>query len=395
MAKRDPSRWVVVLNEDAPLKDLAQSLCELVVARIEGGAPEIRPLNARPASRKAVGLDGLETAFFEALDDLAIREPYLALFSLTGIPGPAAHQRRVRLLESYPKDVARSLTGLCDEESHRIREILMGLAPKEVALSLSRDASAVAMSLRERLFAAAPEQVVQSLKANDSAEAWTLRKRALGRGDWTSVLLGLVGVDSERAWAVREEALSRGLRAEVARSLCEVHTARADEWRANLLEAVPLAVLKGMSGVDSPFARKAREALFPKAPKPVLRSLAGVDAPYAWAMRVRAAPLTKEALDAVDGMNQEEAWQMRTRFSAQWPCTALSSMRDLALTPRGQALVEKILLDNPGRIPVWRSAYSVIARAKAALLAPNAEAQHKANPGEGEAAGEGAAEVLH
>ena len=30
----------------------------------------------------------------------------------------------MRLLESYPKDVARSLTGLGDEESHRIREIL-------------------------------------------------------------------------------------------------------------------------------------------------------------------------------------------------------------------------------------------------------------------------------
>ncbi len=390
LARTDPSRWVILLNEDVPLKALAQNLCDLVVARLEGGAPEIRPLNARPPVRRGVGLGGLEEAFFEAVDELAIREPYLALFSLTGIPGPAAHQRRVRLLESYPKDVARSLTGLGDEESHRIREILLALAPKEVAQSLWRDLSAPALALRERLFDAAPAQVVQTLKGCDGARAWALRERALAQGEWISALLGLVGVDSPRAWEVREAGLRHGLSAEVARSLGELHTPQADAWRERLLDAVPLAVLKGLSGVDSPFARRAREALFPRAPKPVLRSLAGVDAPYAWAMRVRAAPLTKEALDAVDGMDAEEAWQMRNRWAAQWPCTALSSLRDLAMTPRGQALVERVLAENPGRVPVWRSAYSVIARAQGARPAPAGRDLE----GEGEGLGD-TAEVLH
>jgi dTMP kinase len=379
LAQRDPARWVVVVNEGVSLSALADRLVEVVLARLDGGAPEVRALNDRAPQCRPVDVGALEAAFFESLDELAIREPCLALYALTGIPGIPAHQRRLRLLEAHPGNTARSLAGLFDEDSDRIREILSAIAPRDVAQSLGSNPGPRSMALRERLYPHAAAQVVQGCKRMDSPEAWALRERALRDGKLGAVLVGLAGVDTERAWALRQEGLERGLGAEVARSLVELSGPRADALREALLPEVPLPVVKSLAGVDAALGRRVREQLFPLAPKVVLRSLAGVDAPYAWAMRVRAAPLTKEALDAVDGMDQPEAWALRSRWAHLWPCTALSSLRQLAATPRGLELVERVLAENPGRMPVWRSAYAALSRARAAAAQADAAASTEAS----------------
>ena len=83
-------------------------------------------------------------------------------------------------------------------------------------------------------------------------------------------------------------------------------------------------------------------------------------------MRRDAVTLSKEALDSVDGMDLEEAWALREEHWRQWPSTALSSLRHLAITRRGEALIDRVLAANPQRIAVLRNAYGAIARRPAA-----------------------------
>jgi dTMP kinase len=118
-----------------------------------------------------------------------------------------------------------------------------------------------------------------------------------------------------------------------------------------------------VTGIDSPYAESIRSRLFDKATKVVLRSLTGVESPAAWRMRVAAAEETKEALDSVDGMDAPEAWHLRERFVALWPSTAISSLRHLAPSDRGLALIDRALADNPGRLSVLRNAWATLARA--------------------------------
>jgi dTMP kinase len=115
--------------------------------------------------------------------------------------------------------------------------------------------------------------------------------------------------------------------------------------------------------VDGEIARELRERLFNHAAKRVLRSLAGIDAPYAWALRDRALPATKEALDSVDGMDHPRAWALREGGVELWPATAVSSLRELAPSERGRALVARALRAAPGSLPVLRNAHAAFARA--------------------------------
>ncbi len=362
LALRDPARWVIVDAEETGLAELAERVADLVTTRLEVGAPEVRPLNAPKAERQRTTAAEVEARLLEAVDGLGAHEPVLALHLLRGIDGLAAHARRVKRVEAHPAEVARSLTGLCDEESYRLREIALVTAPGAVAKSLTWDLSPRAMGMREALFERAPDAVVASLAGDDSDAAWALRTRALSRGAGTlgAVLRGLEGVDGDRAWELRREGRALALDAEVALSLTGLRTARADAAREALLARVPLEVLRSLRGVDSAFGRTARERLFAHAPAAVLRSLSGVEAPWAWALRVRAAPAHAEALLSVEGMDSPEAWVLRERWAHKWPCAALESLGALAETSRGHTLAEGVLAENPGRLPVWRSACLVL-----------------------------------
>jgi dTMP kinase len=375
-ARRDPARWLVLENEGAALEDLVERVVGAVIARgaareIGGAArsPTVVPMAARrnTAWPAAARLQDLEHAFVEALAALAGREPALAAFLLGGVPGPAAHRARLLLADDQPALVARGLRGLADADSVALRGALKGRAPAEVALGLGDEAAPWAMALRAELYERAPAAALHGLARNASAEAWSLRQQGLADGHVAEVVAGLAGVDEEPAWDLREVALRRGLWAPLGRALQGLAGARADALRERLLAADRLAGLASLAGVDGPLARRTREALLERAPKKVLRSLAGLDAPYAWALRERAAPRTKEALDSVDGMDAEEAWALRERHADRWPATALSSLEHLAAAPRGRALVEQVLARCPGRIAVLRNAYAALAKGEHAV----------------------------
>jgi dTMP kinase len=159
----------------------------------------------------------------------------------------------------------------------------------------------------------------------------------------------------------------------VARSLARVPGERADALRAAVAARDRLLALRAAEGVDGPLARDLRERLFAHAPKRVLRSLAGVHATYAWALRERALPLTKEALDSIDAMDGERAWALRAAGVERWPATALSSLRHLAGDPRADALVARALAAAPGNVAVLRNAHLAWCRRSAADAADRPE----------------------
>ncbi len=376
MARRDPARWLVVENNEQPLSELAEALFEAVRARIEGRDPEVRPLTPRleRASRPAPSLANLDEAFYAAVDDVLSREPALGVYLLTGIPGPAAHHRRIHFAEARAKLVARSLEGLFDEDAFALRTVLSRSAPAEVLQSLGQDGSPPSMALREQLFDVAPRYAVSGLKGNDSVAAWALRERALAKGELEAVLSGLVGVDSPSAWELRRQSLRKNVvAATTARSLTGLTGETADQMREHLFTRDRLAVLKSVTGLDTPQAKAFREELFDQALKIVMRSLTGVDAPYAWEMRRKGIAVSKEALDSVDGMDVEQAWALREGYWSKWPSTALSSLRHLAVTARGAALIEAVLAAQGHRVAVLRNAFAAI------ICAPLRQAQLRAS----------------
>ncbi|AEI66018.1 dTMP kinase [Corallococcus macrosporus] len=371
MARKDPQRWLILENNDVPLRVLEQRLVDAVVARLEGREQQVQrivPAPARPPPADPTTLQNVEERFFQTLDAVEQREPALAVWMLSGVPGLPAHQQRLAFAERFPGLTARGMAGLDDAPAMDLREVLADLAPAEVAFSLTGRTDSRAAMLRQRLYAQAPAEVLASLKHDGSAPAWALRERAMRDGRLAEVLAGLAGQDCEESWVVREAGMQRKLFAEVARSLTGVPGARADALREVLLPHDRLAVLRSTHGLDTPVARGLREALAGKALKLVLRSLTGLDTEEAWALRERGAPLTKEALDSVDGMDVTRAWKLRVEHLGRWPTTAVSSLKGLPLGPHAQALVERVLAEHPDRLPVLRNAYAVVATAR--TLAP-------------------------
>jgi dTMP kinase len=371
-ARRDPARWFVLDNEGASLDELVERVVTAVIGRLaarETGAgtaarSAATPLHRRPSTRSAAQtrLETLEADFLDALAALTPREPALAAFLLAGIPGPAAHRRRLFYADEHGALIARGLRGVDDPDSVALRGALKDRVPAEVAFGLGFDPAPWAMALREELYAHAPAPVLLGLAHNGTLEAWTLREQGLADGLVAEVVVGLAGVDEDAAWDLRAIAARRGLWPALGRSLAGVRGARADRLREQLLGTDRIAALASVAGVDSEMARRVRDALFARAPKKVLRSLSGIDAPYAWELRDRAAPFTKEALDSVDGMDADEAWSLRERHGERWPATALSSLEHLAATPRGRVFVERVLERCPGRIAVLRNAYGAMSK---------------------------------
>jgi dTMP kinase len=371
-ARKDPQRWIILENNDVPLRVLEQRLVEAVVARLEGREMPVQRIVPAPAPPPPgpVAVEDVEERFFRALDSVEVREPALAVWTLSGVPGLPAHQRRLAFAERFPALTARSLGGLDDEAAWTLREVLAPVAPVEVASSLGSLQGTRAMMLRERLYAQAPAEVLGGLKRDDSPQAWALRERGMKDGRLAEVLGGLAGLDCEEAWVLREAGMQRKLYVEVARSLGGLATERADALREVLLPHDRLAVLRSTTGLDTPVARGLREALAGKALKLVLRSLSGLNTAEAWALREKGASLTKEAIDSLDGLDDPRAWKLRVQYKDRWPATVLSSLRGLPLGPEVRMLITRVLEAHPGRLPVLRNAWSVIATARAASALP-------------------------
>ena len=370
MAAAEPRRFVVVRNEGRALEHVVEEIDEIVTARLQG-RPARTSCSTGP-KRPTEPVRDLEQRFFEAVEDLSRTEPWLALHLLTGIPGRTAHLRRVENAEAWPRNVAASLAELRDAASYELRGTLAHAAPAEVAASLRSDPGPAAMLLRSLLFERAPEAVLLGLSRNPSTDAWQLREAAIQRGWLDRALPGMAGLDCERAWDARERGMRAGLHAAVAKSLAGLAGERAEAVRDALFPYCRLEVLASTRGLDTPFARRAREGLAAVAPKPVLRSLQGVAAAYADALRVQLAQQTKEALDSVEGCDSDLAWSLRERWLTTWPAAAVLSLRGLALQPRAQRLVAAALTSFPESIAVIRAAHFVVARAMQAQQRPAA-----------------------
>ncbi|MCP3097758.1 dTMP kinase [Myxococcus sp. K15C18031901] len=372
LARQDPRRWIILENDDVPLRVLEQRLVDAVLARLEGRetpVQRIAPLPVAPPTGPAC-VEDVEKRFLEALDTVEAREPALAAWMLGGLPGLAAHQRRLGLVEFYPGLVARGLSDLDDAPAWTLREVLAPRAPAQVAQGLGSISGPRAMMMRERLYTQVPAEVLTGLRRDDSPQAWALRERGVKDGKLAEVLPGLGGLDGDEAWLLREAGMQRGLYSAVARSLGGLDSERADALREVLLPQDRLAVLRSTTGLDTPVARGLREALEDKALKLVLRSLCGLVTDEAWGLRERGAPLTKEALDSLDGLDDPRAWKLRVAHAGRWPATALSSLRGLPLGPEARALITRVLEAHPRRLSVLRNAYGVIATARALAAHP-------------------------
>ena len=369
MASKDPARWLIIENNDQPLWVLEQRIVDAVVARLEGREPQVQRIvpAAHPVPEGPVTVDSVEEHFLHGLDSLEVREPGLAVWMLGGLPGLGAHQRRLAAVERFPGLAVRSLMGLEDEASWALREVLAKVVPVDVTASLGASQSRQAMTLRKQLSLLAPGEVAAGLKGNDSPEAWALREQAMKGRQLAQVLLGLAGVDGEVAWSVRELGIQQKLYSEVARSLTGLSGERVDALREVLLKHDRLSVLRSVTGLDSPFANGLREELADKALKLVLRSLTGLTTDESFALRERGAPLTKEAIDSIDGLEDHRAWRLREAYAERWPATVLSSLRGLHLDERADALITQVLSSAPGRLPLLRNAYAVIATAHETL----------------------------
>ena len=371
-AERDGARWIVTCNEGRPLAELADEVAGAIRARLAPrtarAAPPRQPSRASAIEEEA-SPERIAARFRAALAALAGPEPHLAAFLLAGIPGAPEEELRLALAPRSPRLVARSLHGLRDSGAFALRRALAVVAPADVVGSLGDDPSPEAMAIREALFDAAPEAALAGLARNQAPAAWVLRARGLARGELGGVLTGLAGVDDPEAWPLRAEGMRRELFAAVGRSLAGVLGARADALRVALADADRLAALRATTGIDGEVARELRERLFDHAAKRVLRSLTFVDAPYAWALRERALPATKESLDSVDGMDHPRAWALREAGAELWPATAVSSLRELALSERGRALVARALHAAPASLPLLRNAHAAFSRAALAQAA--------------------------
>jgi dTMP kinase len=372
-AERDPARWIVVRNEGGALGDLVDALVDELLGRAAGGPPVRRRVGG--ATRRFVGAPepgpaALAARFYAEVDAVAAREPGLAAQLLAGIPGPLAHERRAALAPRAPAVVARALHGLGDPGSFALRRVLAADVPADVAAGLADVTGPEVHRVREALLSRAPAAVAAALAGDGSPEAWALREAAVQRGARAAVLAGLAGVDGPRAWALRAEGLAAEQWDGVGRSLAGLSGARADAARAEVAARDRLAALRGTSGVDGPAARALCEALFPHAAKRVLRAVTGLDADWAWALRARAAGLTREALDSIEGLDGARAWALRESFVEAWPAAALSSLGLLAATPRGRALVNRALAAAPDGLVVLRNAHAALARAGVGAPAP-------------------------
>lgn len=357
MAKRDPHRWVVIEADFVSVDALAEQVSELVLQRLTGAEGEAR---AKVPGRLTHASEDLGAAFFDAIDALERTDGELSLVALQGVGGPAAHQRRLRFVNSSPDAVARSLRGVMDEESWTLRELLAASAPRGVLESLDGDGSAKAMRIRAQLVDVEPSAAVRDLAGIDTPQAWWLREQALRLRAFEGLMESLAGLDNARAWRIRSMVAARVPPAFLLRSIRGLSCPKAEALRDRNVATLPLEVLASTEGVDTRHAQQLRAQLFSKAQVAVVSSLKFVDCGHAWELREKAAPRCPEALLSVSGMSTESAWSLRERYATRWSAEAIASLGSLSATSRGAAVIDAALRGSPDLLTL-RAAY--IARA--------------------------------
>jgi dTMP kinase len=403
MAKRDPSRWLIIHNTEAELDAVVDAIVAAIrvaVATPEAPAEAARQVLAverlRPSGvatpPPASDVDVARDQFLGWIDRQTEREPGLAAYMLSGLAGEGIDERRIELASKCPELIAYGLGGLDDDVSWQLRYHLAETAPRQVARSLADlpPEHREAWALRETLVAVVAADVVASLdartllSATDEDRAWSLRERVFPLAP-DAVLQSLAFDDSSRAWALRERWLElRGGQAalaapELAKTMCASVRGLAEEHAWDLRErarlAAPVPALLSLEGVSDERSWQWREERVLKAPRPVMRSIDGVDHPQAWQLREAVAPRCKEAIDSIPGMDQPAAWSLRERFADLWPSTVAKSLGALGHTPRGRLLIERLLRENAGNLSLLKHATALsLAEAAASAETPRVTA---------------------
>ena len=197
---------------------------------------------------------------------------------LGGLPGLAAHQRRLAAVERFPGLAVRSLDGAGGRglvgAARAAGEGGAGGRGRQPGL---RAQAPRAMALRAQLYAQAASEVLASLKRNDSAGGLgPARAGAEGPAPGGRARWALRAWTATEAWSVRELGMRQKLYAEVARSLTRPEPASARTRCARrCCRTIGSRCCGASPALDSPFASGLREQLADKALKLVLRSLTG------------------------------------------------------------------------------------------------------------------------
>jgi dTMP kinase len=315
-------------------------------------------------------VDAALAAFLAWIDARAVREPAVAAYFLSGLHGGAVDERRIALAERAPEGLLLSSVGLDDAVSWSLREQLAERYPDAAARSLGGlpVAHARAAALRAKLRERAPLAVLGSYDTLADDEAYALRE-ALYAEHSALVIGSLNRLDDERAWALRERFVrerGEGLFAdyEQARLLCKslawLDGERAWQLRKAARATAPIAAIGSIAGVmNSDRAWKWRLRWAERAPKTVFGTLRHNEDERGWPLRTRMAPMIKEAIDSIQDLDHETAWQLREQHADVWPSTVLKSLGPLCNAERGQQLIARQLQKHPGNVSLLKHASAI------------------------------------
>jgi dTMP kinase len=376
LAAQDARRWIVVDN-DADLDATVAHVFALVSAAVRTGVPAARALATQAAvpAPEIAPLANVEQAlprFLAIVDRRAAREPHVAAYLLAGLHGPGVDERRLALVDRAAETLLEGLDGLIDPVSWEIRETLAARAPGAVARSLRGPASLHprAEPLRAALNTSVPADLLVAFEGAAHDDAWVLRERLRATAP-RPVLESLVGLDDPRAWTLREDCLAAvGGEAAIhvdayenARSLCRSLTSvehdRAWHWREIASAAAPIAALASIKALASDKAWAWRRRYLGRAPKTVFETMVAMDDARAWPMRDQAAPMVKEAIDSLYGLDSPAAWRLREACADVWPSTVVKSLGVLAATLRGRTLLERQLAHHSENLSLLKHASAI------------------------------------
>jgi hypothetical protein len=337
------------------LEDTVARVTELVARAVRSGVPSALTHfrgSVADAARKEEKVSSPRAAlekFLHWVDSRLDREPRVAAYLLGGLSGPGIDERRSKLVEVVPEAVLAALSGLTDELSWALRQRFAQKFPGAVARTLSAEAgmSPRAAELRDTLVSLAPADVASSLWRLDDERSWALRERLFEIHPHITVS-SVAWLDSERAWAMRERWLAEyGSRIAsdydtarvAARSVTSLQGERAWKIRKQAHAAAPVAALWSLGACTDEDSWKLRAEYLTRAPKVVMGTLKLSRDDRAWDMRRRVAEDCKEAIDSIQHLDDEPAWQLREQHQDRWPSTVVKSLGALSESERARALI--------------------------------------------------------
>ncbi len=371
LADEHPERWVVLQNQDA-LELTVTRAVDLIRRAHREGAPRAIARFRADAARPPASLRPLDSpeaalsAFLAVVDAVSLREPRVAAYLLGGMYGPHIDERRQALFERAPDAVLSALSGLGDAASFELRRAgvssLPGLVLRSLGLSLETPEG---WRLWQELSDSAPTDALLCLNGVADERAWQLRDKSFsGSPTLQELTVGtLSGLDDERAWQLRQQLLetrandlasSYELSRALARSVSGLGSARAWELRKLARKLAPVAALSSLTGLSDAESWHWRSESLSKAPKVVMATLRGRFEAAAWQMRKSMLVDCKEALDGLQGVDGQEAWELRDGGSDIWPSTVVKTLAGLADGERGRGLVERQLRIYPDNVSLLK-----------------------------------------